>query len=134
MQTMPASTNNSYAEKWTMEVVQNYLTTIYADVIANNIPFVGRAMNNQMLARHVWTYWRSKYHDEVIKPQMDLIESVCETNLVMAGLQRDYAATMTMFCLRNNHHWTSLPQPEPQELTYCATSIKLRDGSIIKLG
>jgi hypothetical protein len=108
---MAAPTHNKNAEKWTEATVSRYLSKMIADVKENNIAFLGRAMINQGLSRKTWAYWREKYADVArIMERMDMLESTFEVHLFEGALESKHAASVAIFALKNNHHWTDRPQ------------------------
>ncbi len=81
------------------------------DVEENAIPYIVRAMINQGLSRKIWAYWREKYADvSRIMERMDIPESTFETHLLEGALGSRHAASVAIFALKNNHHWTDKPQ------------------------
>ena len=108
---MAGTIQNKNAEKWTESSVLRCLSRMMQDVEENAIPYIGRAMINQGLSRKTWAYWREKYADiSRIMERMDILESTFETNLFEGALGSRHAASVAIFALKNNHHWTDKPQ------------------------
>ncbi len=108
---MAGTIQNKNAEIWTESSVLRCLSRMMQDVEENAIPYIGRAMINQGLSRKTWTYWRKKYADvSRIMERMDMLESTFETHLFEGALGSRHAASVAIFALKNNHHWTDKPQ------------------------
>ena len=114
---MPAPKENQNAQKWTEKRVRYYLRRI--DKAGRNPKnlFWGRILKKLGLYKDIWRYWRQKYgHIGQIAYAMDLIETIYESNLSMAALNRQIPAWLAMICLRNNHGWGKEVQAIAEEI------------------
>jgi hypothetical protein len=105
------NTGNKYAEKWTAEVVMDTLMQIDAIARKEETTYLHAALLHLQISRRAWSYWKEKFaDDEAIMDQIDLIEMRFEKRLFEGALISKVPATMAIFALKNNHHWTDRPE------------------------
>jgi hypothetical protein len=107
---MSAPEKNQNALKWTAEKVTVCLNQIQSDIKGDNAFYLNEALTLIGASRKAWSYWK-KIHkqDDDIREQMELIETLCEVRLFKGAMEGKLPVTMSIFGLKNNHHWTDKP-------------------------
>ena len=111
---MSAPSENSNAQKWTPEVVKELLIKIELIAHDEGMPYLGYVLKRERLPRRAWSYWKKKFaDDDDIMDHMDIIEVIFEVKVFDAAWRSKIPPAVAIFALKNNHHWTDRPQPEP---------------------
>jgi hypothetical protein len=95
------------AQKWTREIVSEYLDMIEGETAKPDAWFLGTALRKARLGKHVWRYWKRIFEDDDILERMELIESMYESKVFEAAAHRKIPASMGIWILKYVHHWGS---------------------------
>lgn len=96
---MAAEIGNNYAEKWTIETVNDLLDRLL--IYAKDCKFLGKVLCDNNLSRQTWDYIQDKFkEDRNVLDMVKKIESLTETNLVNAMLNGDTKETASIFLLK----------------------------------
>ncbi len=104
------------AQKWTVEVVKDYLIAIEKEAAEGDSLFLGKALVKQKLYRHVWSYWKTLFlNDEEVIETMLRIESIFESKLLEGALLRKLSPWVAVLALKYNYNWTENPMQKHKD-------------------
>ena len=111
---MSAQKDNKYAQKWTVEAVAERLVKIEEHARQGNTEYLTESLTDLGISPRAWSYWKNKFTiEDEIMDHISLIEGIFEVKLLKAATRHELPPAVTIFALKNNHHWTDRQQPEP---------------------
>jgi len=104
---MPAPIGNKNAEKYTLEWVQEELTSMLLELHQNkDIVYIGELFEDKEYSRYRYHEWVNKYSDdEIVLLTNKKIKEILESRAVIGGMKNHLNCAMTIFHLKNNYGW-----------------------------
>jgi hypothetical protein len=125
---MPAPLNNTNAEKWTEEIVNELLDSLL--IYAQDCNFLGKVLCDNDISRQTWDYLQNKYEkNPVVMDKVRKVEQITETNLLNDALAGKVKETMSIFLLKCKYGYIDKQQIEVEHKGSISVNFNLQDSN-----